>query len=254
MLDISAISPLDMGLVAGSFVLGGMVKGALGFGLPLTTMALLPFFVPIDAALAINVVIMFMANIAQFMQMGQMRETARRFSPALWGIVIGVPLGALMITSFSDAVLMLALGAVVVVFSGLSLGKVNLYIAPAHERAAGWTAGILGGVVGAMTTVGGPLFVMYLLGLQTERREFLSAISLFFILSGVLISGAFVLVGVFTAERLFLSAIALPAAIAGMWLGNRMVARVPAQKFRALVLAVLLCLGLNLVWRGVTGG
>ncbi|MCH8467666.1 MAG: sulfite exporter TauE/SafE family protein, partial [Roseinatronobacter sp.] len=62
------------------------------------------------------------------------------------------------------------------------------------------------------------------------------------------------LVGVFTAERLFLSAIALPAAIAGMWLGNRMVARVPAQKFRALFLEVLGCLGLNLVWRGLTGG
>lgn len=254
MVIFSTITLLDMALVAASFILGGMVKGALGFGLPLTTMALLPFFVPIDAALAVNVVVLFLTNIAQFLQMGQMRDTARRFAPVLWGIVIGVPLGALMITSFSDSLLMLALGAVVVAFSGLSLGKVNLFISPARERGAGWAAGILGGAVGAMTTVGGPLFVMYLLGLQTERREFLSALSLFFILSAVLISGAFVLVGVFTAERLFLSAIALPAAIAGMWLGNLMVARVPAQKFRALVLAVLLCLGLNLIWRGVTGG
>jgi uncharacterized membrane protein YfcA len=254
MVIFSTITLLDMALVAASFILGGMVKGALGFGLPLTTMALLPFFVPIDAALAVNVVVLFLTNIAQFLQMGQMRETAQRFAPVLWGIVIGVPLGALMITSFSDALLMLALGAVVVVFSGLSLGKVNLQIAPMRERSAGWAAGILGGAVGAMTTVGGPLFVMYLLGLQTERREFLSALSLFFILSAALISGAFVLVGVFTLERLVLSGVALPAAIAGMWLGNRMVAQVPAQKFRALVLAVLGCLGLNLIWRGVMGG
>jgi hypothetical protein len=128
MVIFSTITLWDMALVAASFILGGMVKGALGFGLPLTTMALLPFFVPIDAALAVNVVVLFLTNIAQFLQMGQMRDTARRFAPVLWGIVIGVPLGALMITSFSDSLLMLALGAVVVVFSILSLRAKSICI------------------------------------------------------------------------------------------------------------------------------
>ncbi|TVP94020.1 MAG: hypothetical protein EA338_13225, partial [Roseinatronobacter sp.] len=73
---LTTITPADAALVAAVFVLGGMVKGALGFGLPLTTMAILPFFVPVDAALAVNVVVLFLTNIAQFLQMGQMRETA----------------------------------------------------------------------------------------------------------------------------------------------------------------------------------
>ena len=248
------ITPADAALVTAVFVLGGMVKGAMGFGMPLTTMAILPFFVPVDVALAVNVVVLFLTNIAQFLQMGQMRETATRFAPVLWGIVIGVPLGTAMVSSFSDEFLLLALGAVVVTFSVLSLSAVNLGLAPRQERSAGWVAGILGGIVGALTTVGGPLFVMYLVGLQVERREFLSALSLFFILSAMLISGAFLLVGLFTPERLLLAAFALPAAIGGMWLGNRMVAYVPTHRFRALVLVVLGCLGVNLLWRGFSGG
>jgi len=251
---LPAITPADAALVAMVFVLGGMVKGALGFGLPLTTMAILPFFVPIDAALAVNVVVLFLTNIAQFLQMGQMRETAVRFAPVMWGIVIGVPLGTVMVSAFSDDILLLALGAVVVTFSALSLSAVNLGIRASQERPAGWIAGILGGIVGALTTVGGPLFVMYLVGLQVERREFLSALSMFFILSAVLVSGAFLLVGLFTPERLLLAAVALPAAMGGMWLGNRMVAYVPAHRFRALVLVVLGFLGLNLLWRGFSGG
>ncbi len=251
---LTTITPADAALVAAAFILGGMVKGALGFGLPLTTMAILPFFVPVDAALAVNVVVLFLTNIAQFLQMGQMRETATRFAPVLWGIAIGVPLGTAMVSAFSDEFLLLALGAVVVTFSALSLSSVNLGLRPSQERPAGWIAGISGGIVGALTTVGGPLFVMYLVGLRVERREFLSALSLFFILSAVLVSGAFLLVGLFTPERLFLAAVALPAAIAGMWLGNRMAAYVPAHRFRALVLVVLGCLGLNLLWRGISGG
>lgn len=254
MSDILTITPFDAVLVAAVFVLGGMVKGALGFGMPLTTMAILPFFVPVEVALAVNVVVLLLTNIAQLLQMGQIRATATRFAPILWGIVIGVPVGSAMVSVFSDDILLLALGVVVVGFSALSLSSVNLGLTPAQERPAGWIAGILGGMVGALTTVGGPLFVMYLVGLNIDRREFLSALSLCFILSAVLISGAFLLVGVFTPERLLLAGISLPAAIAGMWVGNKMVGFVPAERFRALVLLVLGFLGANLLWRGMTGG
>lgn len=207
---LAAIDPGTAALVACVFVLGGLVKGALGFGLPLATMAILPFFVAVDAALAINVVVLFLTNIAQFVQMGQMRATARRFAPVLGGILLGVPFGAVMVSSFSDRVLLTALGAVVVLFTIMSLVKVDLALAPRHERPVGWVAGVTGGIVGAMTTVGGPLFVMYLVGLGVERRVFLSALSLFFILSALLISGAFLAVGLFDATRLGLASVAFP--------------------------------------------
>lgn len=248
---IGQIDLSSAGIVAAIFVLGGIVKGAMGFGLPLTTVALMPFFLPVEVALAVNVLVLFLTNIAQFVQMGQMRATTLRFAPVLWGILIGVGLGSVFVTRISDDALLLALGTVVVAFALLSLSSANLSV-PAHrERQTGWITGILGGVVGALTTVGGPLFVMYLVGLGVERRLFLSAISLFFLLSAILISGAFLLAGMFDAQRVLLAAVALPAALAGMWIGDQIGLRVPARRFRALVLVVLGVLGLNLIWSGL---
>jgi len=248
---------MDAATVAGViavFVLGGAVKGALGFGLPLTTMAILPFLVPVEAALAINVLMLFFTNIAQLIQIGRIRETTAAFGPVLWGIVLGVPAGAALVSVFSENALLGSLGVMVLLFSLMSLVAPNLAIPAAQARPLGWTTGIAGGVVSALTTVGGPLFVMYLVGLRTERDMFLSALSMFFMLSAALVSGAFILLGIFDLERLGLFALAFPAALAGMSLGNWLARRLSAERFRGLVLAALAILGANLVWRAVTGG
>ena len=51
-----------------------------------------------------------------------------------------------------------------------------------------------------MTTVNGPFFIMYLLGLNIDRREILATLGLLFVVSGAcfLIFGLF---GILTIER-----------------------------------------------------
>lgn len=248
---------MDAATVAGVlavFVLGGVVKGMLGFGLPLTTMAMLPFLIPIEAALAVNILMLFATNVAQLIQIGRVRETMVAYAPVLWGIALGVPAGAAMVSVFTDNALLGALGAMVLAFSLLSLVAPELAIPAARARTFGWGAGLSGGAVSALTTVGGPLFVMYLVGLRTEREMFLSGLSLFFILSGALTIGAFVLLGIFDAERLALFGLSFPAALLGMGAGNWLGRRLSAERFRAVVLLALAVLGANLLWRAVTGG
>lgn len=237
--------------VALIFVFGGITKGALGFGLPLMTMAMLPFVIPVQAALAINAVVLPLTNVIQFVQARQMAPTIRRFYPVLAGVVVGVPLGAALVSVVSENALTAALGGFVVFFSVLSLAMPQLELPAARERSIGSWVGLVAGIVGALTTVNGPFFVMYLLGLRAERTLFLSAISLFFIVSGALIAGAFWLAGLFDQTRLALATVSLLAAMLGMYLGNRLAAQIPARQFRVMVLVVLCVLGLNLLWRGL---
>lgn len=240
--------------VLGVFVLGGMVKGALGFGLPLTTMAMLPFLIPVEAALALNILMLVFTNIAQLIQIGRVRETVVAYAPVLWGTMLGVPAGAAMVSVFSDNALLGALGVMVLAFSALSLAAPNLSIPASRARPVGWGVGIAAGTVSALTTVGGPLYVMYLVGLRTERDMFLSGLSLLFIFSASLVAVAFLWLGLFDAERLALFALAFPAALLGMGAGNWLGKRLSAERFRAVVLLALAVLGANLLWRALAGG
>lgn len=233
------------------FVAGGMIKGAMGFGLPLATMSVLPLVIPVEAALAINAIVLPLTNVTQFLHERRMSETLRRFSPVVVGVVIGVPIGAVFVTFVNDSVLLIALGIFVVAFTGVSLATPRLAVPEGRERSIGGVIGVLAGVVGALTTANGPLFVMYLVGLKVERAMFLSAISLFFIVSGVMISASFLAAGLFDMPRFLTALAAFPAALVGMYLGNALARRIPAERFRLAVLMVLCLLGANLVLRGI---
>ena len=171
-MQISDFDMAGLSLLAAIFFLGGMVKGALGFGLPLTTMAILPLFVPVDFALAVNALVLPLTNVAQFLQARRMRETLVRFRYVLGGIVLGVPIGATLVSLVSDNGLRIALGCFVLLFIALTLSRPSFAIAAGVEHPVGAGVGFAAGIVGALTTANGPLFVMYLVGLKVDRQLF----------------------------------------------------------------------------------
>lgn len=235
------------------FAVGGFVKGALGFGLPLVTMAVLPIMIPVEFALALNAMILPITNLAQLIQLGRLGDTVYRFRHLNIGIVLGVPIGAFFVSIISDSMLMLFLGIFVMIFVLLTALQPQLHVPSRHERSIGALVGLGGGILGALTTANGPIFVMYLVGLRIERSLFVSALSLFFIISGTLVSIAFWMVGIITVDQMAVAALCLLPALGGVRFGNWFGERVPAARFRAMVLVVLAALAANLTYRGLSG-
>jgi len=249
-----AVDPPTLAMVLGAFLLGGLVKGGLGFGLPLVTMSILPLLIPIEAALALNAVILPLSNVTQFVGERAMKETFVRFRPLLVGLVIGIPIGAAFVKYVDDAVLMTGLGVFVVLFS-LFAAYTPTYRIPesAQRRIAVWV-GVGIGLIGSLTTASGPVCVMYLVGLNLERGMFRSVLGLMFIISGVLIVGSFWALNIVTLPRLVLGVLCIVPTTVGMWAGNRLAGRMSSSGFRRLVLFGLVVLGANLVYRGAAGG
>lgn len=250
---IADLTTLDVATIAAIFLLGGLVKGALGFGLPLVTMSILPLVVSVDFALAINALVLPFTNFKQFFGAACMRETIWRFRYVLGGIVVGVPIGAVLVSIITDQVLMLSLGISIICFVVLTVASPELKIPKRHDSEVAGAVGLLGGIVGALTTANGPIFLMHLVAMKVERTMFISALGLLFIVSGVLISGAFWLAGLMDAARVAVAAISLPAALAGMSAGDTVGQHIPAEIFRRIVIGVLCLLALNLIVRGLAG-
>ena len=233
------------------YLAAGLVKGALGFGLPLTAMALLPFVLPIEIALGVNAVMLFVANGVQLARSGQANNTVKRFWPVALGVLVAAPLAAMTLTGLDRDTLSLVLGLAICLFSGLSLLAPTMSVPPRVERRAGMATGLLAGAAAALTTVNGPIFVIYLLGLGLDRRAMMAALGLCLLVSGVAVSGAFMGIGLLDGPRLTLAAICLVPALLGMGIGDRLAARLPAARFRALVIGAVFVLGANLVWRSL---
>src|SRR6202012_2433341 len=81
-------------LIAAAFLIAGLVKGALGLGLPTVSMGLLAVTMPPAQALAIVIVPAIVTNIWQTFVGPYLRDIVRRLWPLLIGTVAGIWLNA----------------------------------------------------------------------------------------------------------------------------------------------------------------
>ena len=250
--QVLALTWFQLLLIPCAFIVGGLCKGALGFGLPFITVSIIPLFAPLEVALAVNAVVLPVANFLQFTRDGLIRSTLDRHKTVVLGILIGAPIGAYLLDAMAIQIIELILGVFVMCFVVLTLYNPSIKVPQRKERRLGLGVGLFAGVIGTMTTVNGPFFIMYLLGLKIDRSEILAALGLLFVVSGACFLLFFGLFGILTVERFQLGIVCSIFAIIGMWVGDRIVRYVDRDFFRRLVLSGLFILGLNIFLRGLT--
>jgi uncharacterized membrane protein YfcA len=241
------LSEGTLAIVALAFFAGAFIKGALGFGMPLLTMAVIPLVAPVGVALALNAVLAFALNVAQTAEAGLARAALRRFWPVVAMLGPGVAVGAALVSVVDEATMRLLLGATVLGFVALSATGAALSIPPERERLAGLATGAIAGLVGGLTTANGPILLMYLVGLNLERPMFRAALGLLFLATALFAGIGFAAVGVLDGPRALLALICLAPAAAGTWAGMRLGRRLPQKAFRAAVMTGLGVIGANYI-------
>ena len=234
------------------FLLAGLVKGVLGFGLPIITMSFLPFIVPVEQAIVLSAVVQPATNLFQLMSAGGVTGAVVVGWPVLVTLVPGVALGAWYLSSLDGNTLLLFVGVTIVLFSLINLLGYRIEISPRNRIPAGFGFGAVAGVVGALTSLNGWAFIMYLVGIGTDRQSFRSSIALLFLVSGFLISSSFWLVGLLDATLLMIGIATLGTAFPGMWLGDRVGSALPAELFRKIVLCALVLIGGMLILQSLS--
>lgn len=236
-------------------MIAGVVKGAIGFGLPLLIVSGLSMF--LDPLLAIAGVVLpaLVSNLVQTLRFP--RHEIVQASKEFWRFIVIVVVVIFIVTQFVTRVpeqaLYLVLGVPVVGLSVVQLMGVRLVI-PAHRRrAAEWGIGAVAGVVGGFTGSWGPPTVMYLMALDTPKERKILVQGLIFSLGAVSLLLGHIQSGVFTPVTAVFSAILLVPMYAGQrigfWLGDRL----DAELFRKITLIVLVLAGANLLRRGLFG-
>lgn len=235
-------------------VLAGVVKGLVGFAMPMIIISGLSSFMAPELALAGLILPTVVSNAWQALRqgLGAAWQSLKSFKTFL---VVGgiVMLGsAQLITVLSQSALFLIIGVPVTTFAVLQLMGWQFNLTQRTWRAdAG--VGAFAGFIGGLSGVWGPPTAAYLTAVNTPKAEQVRVQGSIYGLGAVLLFFAHLRSGVLNSETLVWSAMLVPPALLGIAIGFRVHDRVDQAMFRKLTLAVLCIAGVNLIRKGVLG-
>ncbi len=237
-------------------LLGGFVKGAVGFALPVIGVAGIGSFMPAHETVGIMVLPTFASNLWQALRqgVGPAGITFREFWKLNLLLALTIGLAAQLVPSIPGAGLFIFLGFVVCLAAASQLAgwRPRASGAPGQRAALEVATGIGAGFLGGISGVWGPVVVFFLTALDIAKTTQVRTMGLTFLIGSIVLIPAHGTSGILNAYTLPLGlALCLPMALGmalGLWCQDRMNQTV----FRNATLAVLCIAGLNLLRRGFT--
>ena len=235
------------GVMLLAFALAGVIKGAIGFGVPIVTISVLTLVLPVKDAIALTVLPALAGNLIMMKEGGRVGAVLARFWPLLAAKAVGLVVGALILASVPTRAVLAVLGIVVVAFSLMGDRVPRLGLRPGQERAAGALVGAVAGLLAGTTTIFGPPIIAYKTPLRLDKATYVAAIGTLWTLTNILTLAAFGAVAVLTAP-LLVASVPMAAVLLGTYpLGRAVRQRVDETMFRRLVRAGLLVAGARLL-------
>ncbi len=238
---------LEFTLIAAAFLLGGFVQGSAGFGSGLIGIALLGLAMPVRDAAVLNVLASLAINIVMMIRLKE-HVSLRKIAPLIPAVMVGVPIGVLILVRAPVGVLNVTLALILVLSSLQALMRDRIKILrPWHPVYIGIPCGVLSGALTGAYGTGGPPLVAYVLSQGFERRRFAAAIQTLFLVSGSFRLFELIRNGVLHAGNVNALFVAAGAATVGAAVGLQILHRISERVFRRGVAVFLLVLATRYV-------
>ena len=248
------LSPSQLVAAFAVALVAGVIKGMVGFGMPMILISGLSMFLSPELALAGLIIATVATNGLQALRQGWRAAwgSIKRFRVFLLVGLVFLLSSAQMVRLLSPQTFLLILGIPITFFACLQLFGVRFHLSkPSVRVEAG--VGAFAGFIGGLSGVWGPPTVAYLTALDTPKNEHVRVQGVIYGLGAVALLFAHTGSGVLRAETLLLSLALLPPALVGMWAGVRWHDRIDQATFKKATLVILAVAGLNLIRRGVFG-
>ena len=215
-----------------------------GFGSALVSMAVLPGLIGIRTAaplVTLITVTIDVALLARYRQALNLRAIWRLVT----ALVLGVPLGILVLRRVEERFVLAILGVVIAGYALYALLSPRL---PRLEHPAwAYGFGFLAGVLGGAYNTSGPPVVIFGNCQRWPPSEFKGNLQGFFLVNDLLVIAGHALSRNLTALVLRDYLIVLPALIVGLFVGGLLDRRLDPGLFRKIVLVLLVVMGLRLL-------
>lgn len=244
--------PVFYALAIPAVILLGLSKGGFaGLGaisLPMIALAISP----IQAA-AILLPILIVQDVVGIWSFRR-EWNGRAIAELLPGTVAGIGLGWLLAARVSVDAVMAVLGAITVIFAAHRIWVERRGAIAAAANAPAWLGSIFGlacGFTSQVAHAGVPPFQMWVIPKRLDHLTLAGTIAVFFAMVNWIKVPVYWALGQFTRETMITAAMLMPVAILSTLAGVRLVRRVPADRFYRALYALMILVGLKLLWDGV---
>ena len=221
-----------------------LLQSLSGFAFALITMPLVALVLGIRTAtplVAVAALTVQGINMIRYRSQVNMPEMIRLALAA----VVGVPFGVWALINVSESIIRSILGIVMIVYALYTLARPE----SPYLRSMNWSyvAGFVAGCLGGAYNTSGPPVVVYGSLRQWHKDEFRATLQTFFFFTSVVTLISHFLASNITSTVVEFYLYAIPAMLLGLYLGSKLDRFVDKDRFRLLVVGLILLLGVSLL-------
>jgi uncharacterized membrane protein YfcA len=228
-MDISVTDPWALVAVAIAMVLGGILKGATGAGLPVIAVPVLASIFDVRVAVAVMVVPNLISNLRQVWKFRKAPVDPVFVKTLAIVGAIGVGVGTMVLASLDPIYVQSMMIIIIVIYIGLRLSRIEIRVTKTNARRWVMPVGVIGGVLQGAVGISAPVAVTFLSAIRLERPAFILTVSAFFAAMCVVQLPMQIGYGIMTLNTALLGLLSLiPLTFAmpvGEWIGNKFSAR-----------------------------
>ena len=233
-----------------SLVVAGLLKGVIGVGMPIVALPLLSLFIDVKSAAMLLSMPLVFSNLPQALEGGKTGRCLMQLTPVLLGMIPGLFLGVRVLLALDANVARMIAGLVLMGIGGVTLFAPKLQLQPGLVLPAGIAFGFLGGILGGLAAMSGPLVFIFLLAKGLRGQAFTKEASLFLVVSSGLLAILLTASREFSWTDVSVSAAAMLPVAFGMYAGQHMRDKIAPETFRKLVLIAVIAAGAELLRHG----
>ncbi len=220
------------------------IQSLAGFGFALIVMPLAVAVIGLKTAVPLIALVSFTLNainMLRFRQGIKLREILR----LILASALGVPVGIWALVNVNEELILRLMGMILIAYAVYSFWR------PQTRRPLpeGWSypAGFLAGSLGGAYNTPGPPVVVYGVLRGWPKDEFRAMTHGFFFMNGIMVISTHIIAGRVNGDVLTAFLTAVPALLLGILLASRVDHKLNRERFRVLVTAMILVLGLSMV-------
>lgn len=248
---LTELDNFSLAVVVIAFLLAGVSKGFIGFGLPLISIPITASVLPVPIAIALTAAPILLSNAFQAFYGRRHGAVLRRFWPYVLAMIGGVLIGAQVLTRADHGTIAVIVGVLLLVFVSTQFFDFKPNIPVEAERRLNPVIGLASGLLGGVSSMFGPLAISYLVALKLPKEEFISTVGLFYLIGIVPLYATLVLTGVISGDEIVASLLVCIPLYVGLSFGTWLRGRLSQTLFQRALLVALVLVSVNLIRRGI---